>query len=454
MAMASRPGSGGTIETEAADDFILNTGAMITRASFVGLLPSGAPLSTITSVDVEIYRVFPKDSTNPPSGDVPTRMNSPSDVVFEERSGLTFTASILASSFAAANSVDNGIFKSPNQTTGGEGAVSGEEVSLEVNFSPPFNLGADHYFFVPQVGLSSGHFLWLSAPRPIVAPGTPFSGDLQAWIRNANLSPDWLRVGTDIIGGATPPTFNGTFSLSGSLACPALAVVPSALAGGVVGSPYAATFTASGGSAPYAFTETGALPGGISLSGVGTLSGTPRLPGTFPITITATDATGCQGSTTPSLTVASPTRVGAGAGTGTGGLSPPTLAALQVSPSVFRAASTGGSIARTPRTGTTVSYTDSETSITTFTVLQRQPGVKTRRGVCIKPNRRTHGKRCTRYVSIGSFTHTDVAGRDSFHFTGRVGGRKLKPGSYKLRALPRANGTAGLAATIPFRVIK
>jgi len=32
------------------------------------------------------------------------------------------------------------------------------------------------------------------------------------WIRNADLDPDWLRVGTDIVGGTT---FNGSFSLSG-----------------------------------------------------------------------------------------------------------------------------------------------------------------------------------------------------------------------------------------------
>jgi PEP-CTERM motif len=29
------------------------------------------------------------------------------------------------------------------------------------------------------------------------------------------LDPDWLRVGTDIVGGSTPPTFNLAFSLSG-----------------------------------------------------------------------------------------------------------------------------------------------------------------------------------------------------------------------------------------------
>jgi hypothetical protein len=49
-----------------------------------------------------------------------------------------------------------------------------------------------------------------------ITSGTPFPAgttDLQAWIRNANLAPDWLRIGADIIGGTN--TFNMTFSLSG-----------------------------------------------------------------------------------------------------------------------------------------------------------------------------------------------------------------------------------------------
>jgi hypothetical protein len=43
---------------------------------------------------------------------------------------------------------------------------------------------------------------------------------------------------------------------------------------------------------------------------------------------------------------------------------------------------------------------------------------------------------------------------DSFHFTGRVGGRKLKPGGYTLQAIPRRNGQAGAAARTSFRIIK
>jgi hypothetical protein len=219
MAMASRPSSAGKIEIEAADDFVLTTSTNLTSATFTGLLPSSASLSDITDVRVEIYRVFPKDS-GPFDNKVPTRTNSPSDVEFADRSAsahnLTFTPGIIASSFTANNSVLNGI----SVHSGGDGAVTGQEVQFNVLFSTPLSLAPDHYFFVPQVELSSGDFFWLSAPRPIVPPGTPFPPgftDLQTWIRNENLAPDWLRVGTDIVGGNPAPTFNAAFSLAGSV---------------------------------------------------------------------------------------------------------------------------------------------------------------------------------------------------------------------------------------------
>ena len=85
-----------------------------------------------------------------------------------------------------------------------------------MSFTTPFDLPAGHYFFVPQVELTgAGDFLWLSSVRPIVAPGTPFSPDLQAWTRDQFLDPDWLRIGTDIVGGSPAPTFNLAFSLAG-----------------------------------------------------------------------------------------------------------------------------------------------------------------------------------------------------------------------------------------------
>ena len=122
--------------------------------------------------------------------------------------------------FTAANSVaPGGIHAKPNRTTGGNGAVTGDEVKFSVTFTTPFDLAPGHYFFVPQLELTvPADFFWLSAPRPIGPPGTPFPAgftDLQTWTRDEFLAPDWLRVGTDIVGGTPAPTFNATFSLTG-----------------------------------------------------------------------------------------------------------------------------------------------------------------------------------------------------------------------------------------------
>ena len=96
--------------------------------------------------------------------------------------------------------------------------MTGQETQISVKFTTPFNLPADHYFFVPQVELSNGDFFWLSAPRPIVPPGTPSPPgftDLQSWTRddsNGGIAPDWLRIGTDITGQGP---FNAAFVLNG-----------------------------------------------------------------------------------------------------------------------------------------------------------------------------------------------------------------------------------------------
>jgi hypothetical protein len=120
---------------------------------------------------------------------------------------------------------------------------------------------------------------------------------------------------------------------------------------------------------------------------------------------------------------------------------------------VFAAAGGGASVAR--KTGTTISYSDSQAATTTFTVLASRPGVKDKHGGCVTPKQRKRGRSCARYVIVGSFIHADVAGRNSIHFTGRVGGRKLTPGGYKLQVVPRgANGKTGALTFLAFRVVR
>jgi VPDSG-CTERM motif len=218
---ASRPESTGKIEIESADDFLpISTRTLITSGTFTGLIPTGA---TIGAVRVEIYRVFPNDSNTMRTPNVVTRVNSPADVAFADRDtgsgNLSFTTTLLNAKFTALNSILNGINPSPNQFTGGEGPVTGQEVQFTVNFLTPFSLPADHYFFIPQVELAGAddNFFWLSATRPLVPPSTVFAPDLQSWIRNANLDPDWSRIGTDIVDGNPVPTFNGSFSLTGTV---------------------------------------------------------------------------------------------------------------------------------------------------------------------------------------------------------------------------------------------
>ena len=233
MATAARPESAGKFEIETGDDFALTSQTSITGATFTGLLTGGST-PTIGQVVVEIYRVFPNDfdvgrTSGAPvfsTAQVPTRVNSPSDVALDSRDtssgSLSFQTQALGT-FTANNSVQpGGIHPLPGQTTGGNGSITGQETLISVTFSTPFNLPAGQYFFVPQVEVTTagGDFFWLSAARPIVPPGTPFPmgfTDLQSWTRDAMLDPDWLRVGSDIVGPtpATGPTFNAAFSLDG-----------------------------------------------------------------------------------------------------------------------------------------------------------------------------------------------------------------------------------------------
>jgi PEP-CTERM motif-containing protein len=213
IATLSRVGSTGKIETETADDFILSQSTTLTQATFTGLIPTSVPLGSISDVEIEFYRVFPKDS-GPFDNRVFTRTNSPADVEVasatrDSAAGtLSYTITLLNPNFTAANSVVNGINTFPNQFTGGEGPVTGQEVLISVNFNTPVGLSADHYFFRPEALVNSGDFLWLSAPAK------QFPGDLQTWIRNADLAPDWSRIGTDITGQGP---FDASFSLTGTV---------------------------------------------------------------------------------------------------------------------------------------------------------------------------------------------------------------------------------------------
>ena len=197
MASAARPDSPGKFEIESADDFV-PTGSQtsIKSATFTGLLTGGATRRVLARLRSKSTGSFqPTPDVDRTSGaptfstaHVPTRVNSPSDVAFRERSttagNLSVTTTVLSPMFTACNSVQpGGIHPLPSQTTGGNGPITGQEVQFHITFTTPFNLPPDHYFFVPQVQVNGGEFLWLSGTRPI-PPFPPGSTDLQSWTRD------------------------------------------------------------------------------------------------------------------------------------------------------------------------------------------------------------------------------------------------------------------------------
>jgi hypothetical protein len=87
IATLSRTASPGKLETETADDFVTTHATDIDSATFTGLIVGGATPANVTDVEIELYHVFPIESTNPPDGRVNARANSPSDNNFAAADG-------------------------------------------------------------------------------------------------------------------------------------------------------------------------------------------------------------------------------------------------------------------------------------------------------------------------------------------------------------------------------
>jgi hypothetical protein len=124
------------------------------------------------------------------------------------------------------------------------------------------------------------------------------------------------------------------------------------------------------------------------------------------------------------------------------------LRALSITPRAFRAAAPA---ARTKRkTGATIGFRLASPGRVTFRVKRRASG-RMRDGRCEAPARSNRGRaRCARWVRLrGRFSSAGGAGRNRVRFSGRLGGRTLAPGRYRLVATP----AGGAAARTSFRII-
>jgi streptogramin lyase len=136
------------------------------------------------------------------------------------------------------------------------------------------------------------------------------------------------------------------------------------------------------------------------------------------------------------------------------------ITTIKMNPPSMFPAPTGGSTSRA-QPGSVVTYTLRAPARVRFTVQRPAPGRLTALGrgrsrrVRCNPATRANrtGRPCTRYATLpGSFTRLGVKGTNSFRFRGRIGGRTLRPGRYRLAGTPRILNLIGRTVTRPFLV--
>jgi hypothetical protein len=119
--------------------------------------------------------------------------------------------------------------------------------------------------------------------------GTPTTvGSSPVTIRGTDANACFAEAASTIVIAAAPTPPSG---------CPALTLSPATINNGIVGVPLSQTFIASGGTAPYTYgVISGALPTGViktAVGGLGLISGTPTVAGSYSFSIRATDSLGC-----------------------------------------------------------------------------------------------------------------------------------------------------------------
>lgn len=134
---------------------------------------------------------------------------------------------------------------------------------------------------------------------------------------------------------------------------------------------------------------------------------------------------------------------------------PPVVSDLKISPVAFAPATSGPPVARKKSaTAATISFRVSAKSNVTFAVESKTRGRRVG-GKCKAPKPSNQGKPgCTLFVPVGDFPSAAKAGANSVAFSGRVGGKALSAGKYRLGASARVgSGAAGSMAYKNFEVV-
>jgi len=163
--------------------------------------------------------------------------------------------------------------------------------------------------------------------------------------------------------------------------------------------------------------------------------------GVHTATLTATDTAGVKGTATASVFVLAP--------------GVPAVTSIVLSPTTFRAASSGASTAakkkpKRPPVGTKVTLVVGDPVAVTLRVQHLLAGRRSGKR-CAAPSRSNRrGKACSRTVTLPGTIQRAAGASTTFRFTGRLSGHKLEPGRYRLLARTGSTPEKGAA----FRVVR
>ena len=110
---------------------------------------------------------------------------------------------------------------------------------------------------------------------------------------------------------------------------------------------------------------------------------------------------------------------------------PPLVTGFRADPTLFAVTRASTPIAAKIPRGTHFRYSLSEPARVTLKIQRALTG-RRQHGKCVRPTPQLrHAKRCTRYRTIGTLSRSAKQGANSTRFTGRIGKRALRPGSYR-----------------------
>ena len=205
-----------------------------------------------------------------------------------------------------------GMFNFSITATDSAGAGGSRSYQFVVN-GPTITLGPNS---LPDATVDQPYLAHLTASGGVAPYAFAMQG-LNIWVIGLQVASDGTISGTPTT--ATAPALldfhivatdangsTGTQEYTINLRYGSLTVSPTTVPSATVGAAYSVTFSASGGTAPYVFSDypSTPLPSGLMLSAGGVLSGTPENATQAFITIKAVDSTGAFGTQNYSIVIA------------------------------------------------------------------------------------------------------------------------------------------------------